>query len=258
MRRTVSGQTAVITGASSGIGRELALVLDNIGFDTVLVARRQQRLKELSERLRNNSTIITADLSEMSECERVYESTRDMNVTLLVNCAGFGLVGDFDKLPLDKELSMIDLNVKALHVLTKLYLADFKEMNYGHILNVASSAGLMPGGPLMATYYATKAYVCSLTRSISQELRNEGSKVYVGALCPGPVDTEFNDVSGGAFAQKGISAKECALCAVSEMFRGNDLIIPGTVTKALYGASKLSPPRLTLNIVSKYQNTKLG
>lgn len=258
MKRTVSGQTAVITGASSGIGRELALILDNMGFETVLVARRQQRLKELSEKLKNNSTIITADLSEISECERVYESTKSMNVTLLVNCAGFGLVGKFDTLPLDRELSMIDLNVKAVHVLTKLYLSDFKKMNYGHILNVASSAGLMPGGPLMATYYATKAYVCSFTQSVAQELKNEGSNVYVGALCPGPVDTEFNDVSGGEFAQKGITSKECALYAIREMFHGNTLIVPGTATRVLCRASKLSPRKLTLGIISRYQDMKLG
>ncbi len=257
MKKTVSGEAAVITGASSGIGRELALILDNIGYNTVLVARREDRLIELGERLKNKSTIICADLSKVEDCEHVYESTKDMNVSLVVNCAGFGLVGEFDSIPLDKELAMLDVNVRAVHILTKLYLKDFKEKDYGYILNVASSAGLMPGGPLMATYYATKAYVCSLTRGISQELKNEGSKVYVGALCPGPVDTEFNDVSGGEFAQKGISAKECALAAVSEMFKGNDTIIPGSMAKALYGASKLSPPRLTLKIVSKYQNTKL-
>lgn len=258
MKKANSGEIAVITGASSGIGREIALVLDSIGYETILVARRIDRLLELSERMKNNTTVICADLSEQGECERVFDEVCDENVQIMVNCAGFGAVGSFDDLPLDRELQMIDVNVKAVHILTKLFLKKFKEQGSGRILNVASVAGLMPGGPLMATYYATKAYVCSLTESISAELKNAKSSVTISALCPGPVDTEFCDVAGAGFAMKGITPKECAMYAVMEMLKGKTIIIPPGIMKVASKASKLVPPSLTMSVVAKYQNKKLN
>lgn len=258
MKRASSGEVAVITGASSGIGREIALVLDSVGYDTVLVARRMDRLLALSERMKNNTTIICADLSEQSECERVFEEVCDENVQIMVNCAGFGAVGSFSELPLERELQMIDVNVKAVHILTKLFLKKFKEQGSGRILNVASVAGLMPGGPLMATYYATKAYVCSLTESIAAELKSEKSPVTVSALCPGPVDTEFCDVAGAGFAMKGLTPKECAMYAVMETLKGKTIIIPPSVMKAARTASRFVPSAVTLSVISKYQNKKLN
>lgn len=257
MRKAQSGEIAVITGASSGIGREIALILDSIGYDTVLVARRMDRLLSLSEKMKNNTTIICADLSEQDECQRVFDEVKDENVQVLINCAGFGAVGSFADLPLEREMQMIDVNIKALHILTKLFVSKFKEQNSGSIMNVASAAGLLPGGPLMATYYATKAYVCSLTESIAAELKKDRSPVTVCALCPGPVDTEFCDVAGAGFATKGITAKECAMYAVMEMQNGKTIIIPPGIMKLACKASKFVPTGITLSIVSKYQNKKL-
>ncbi len=257
MKKANKGDVAVVTGASSGIGREIALVLDGIGYETVLVARREDRLVELKKRMKNASAIICADLSKESDCEKVFEKTEDMNVQVLVNCAGFGAVGDFAELSLENELSMIDVNVKAVHILTKLFLRKFKEQDSGYIMNVSSCAGLLPGGPLMATYYATKAYVCSLTESISAELREQGSGVRVSSLCPGPVDTEFNSVAGAGVGMKGITPKECAKYAVMEMLGGKTTIIPPGIMKIACKASKLVPAKLTLSVVSKYQNMKL-
>lgn len=252
-----ANEIAVITGASSGIGREIALVLDHMGFSTVLVSRREERLRSVSERMKNPCRIIAADLADVEECRRVYALAKGDDVSILVNCAGFGSVGYFEQSKLADDLRMIETNVTALHVLTKLFLRDFVRKDKGYILNVASSAGLMPGGPLMATYYASKAYVCSLTSSIAAELSERGSRVYVGALCPGPVDTEFNDVAGVRFATKGISSKTCAQYAVMNMFRRKTIIIPTALMKASCVAQRAVPKKAVLKIASKYQKKKL-
>ncbi len=257
MKRAECGEIAIITGASSGIGREIALILDGIGYETVLVARRAERLEELRLRMKNPSRTFVCDLSESSECYRLFEQTAGDNIQVLVNCAGFGAVGYFDKTDLSRELEMIDVNVRALHILTKLYLKKFTENDSGYILNVASCAGIMPGGPMMATYYASKAYVYSLTNAISYELKEQGSNVYVGALCPGPVDTEFNDVAKVHFAAKGIDSKKCALYAVMEMFNRKTTIIPTATVKLMCAAQSQVPKGLVLKVASKYQKMKL-
>lgn len=256
MRKAVSGEVAVITGASSGIGREIALILDRLGYETVLAARRADRLEELKERMKNPSRTVCADLSQESECKRLYDEVKDDNVQILINCAGFGAAGYFCEVPLEKELAMIDTNVKAVHILCKLFLERFTENDSGYILNVASSAGLMPGGPLMATYYATKAYVCSLTNAIATELKDMCSSVYIGALCPGPVETEFNSVADVDFAMKGISAKYCAQYAVMEMFDRKVTIIPEAKMKAAALAQRLVPKSVTLGVAARYQSKK--
>ena len=159
-------KTALVTGASSGIGREIARDLSARGFRVILSARREERLRELAEELGDNTRVIVCDVSDREECLRLYEETKSEKISVLVNCAGFGAVGSFDKLPLDTELKMIDTNVTAVHMLTKLFLKDFVAADRGYIMNIASSAGLMYGGPMMATYYASKAYVVSLTSAI--------------------------------------------------------------------------------------------
>ena len=159
---------------------------------------------------------------------------------------------------LDKELQMIDVNIRAVHILTKEILKNFSKENKGYILNVASSAGLLPGGPYMATYYATKAYVCSLTRAISKELKDKGpDNVYVGVLCPGPVDTEFNKVAGGKFALKGISAISCSRAAINGMLKRKTLIVPTFTMKAGIFFSKFVTGNVLLKIISKQQKKKI-
>ena len=250
-------RTALVTGASSGIGAEIAKRLDSLGFNVIISARRTDRLEALAAGLKNKATVIAADLSRESECRRLFDETKDMNVSVLVNNAGFGVIGDFDKTDLDRELAMIDVNVKAVHILTKLFLREFVRKDRGYILNVASSAGLMPGGPLMAGYYAGKSYVVSLTRSIAEELRSRGSRVSISALCPGPVQTEFNDVAECHFSVKGIPADYCAECALKGLFGRKTLIVPDAGMRLAAGAVKFAPDRIVLRAAGKLQSKKL-
>ena len=240
---------ALITGASSGIGKELAKNLASRGFNLILVARRPAKLKEVKAEIKAFSDVkiklISRDLSKPEQCVELYRQVKAMNVDIVVNNAGFGLFGKFDRTDLDRELLMIDTNIKAVHILTKLFLQDFKRRNYGFILNVSSIAGFM-AGPLMATYYASKNYVLQLTRAISEELRQDDVNVYVGALCPGPVDTEFNRVAGAEFAIGGASAAEVAEYAIEQMFKGKTIIIPKTEIKALAAVTRAVPQRLML------------
>ena len=196
---------ALITGASSGIGREIARQLSAMGIDVILVARRMTRLQELKEELEGNVQIICMDLRDALSCRMLYERLREEDIDILVNNAGFGVYGAFDETDLDKELAMIDVNVRAVHILTKLFLRDFIARDYGYILNVASIAGYLPG-PLMAGYYASKAYVLRLSEAIYGELRRKKSNVHITALCPGPVQTEFNQVANVRFRIKGKKA----------------------------------------------------
>lgn len=248
-------RTALVTGASSGIGREIARELDKRGFRVILAARREDRLGELAEEL-SDSRVIVCDLSREEECRRLHEEVSEERVTVLVNNAGFGKLGRFEEIPLEDELRMIDTNVRAVHILTKLFLKDFIKEDRGYILNVASSAGLMPGGPLMAAYYATKAYVTSLTSAIYEELKTADSKVNISALCPGPVDTEFNSVANARFGVKSISAELCAKRAVEGMFAKQLIIVPETGLGLAAKAAQLAPRRISLALTGQIQSNK--
>jgi len=195
------------------------------------------------------------DISLSENCIELYKEVRNRNIDILVNNAGFGLIGNFDETDLSKELEMIDTNIKAVHILTKLFLKDFIKKDSGYILNVASSAAFMPG-PLMATYYASKAYVLRLTEAISGELNTIGSKVYIGALCPGPVDTEFNEVAKTNFSVKALKADYVAKYAIKKMFRKKTVIVPGFVMKISTFFTKFVPRKLLLKMVYKIQKAK--
>ncbi|MGN1304255.1 MAG: SDR family NAD(P)-dependent oxidoreductase [Oscillospiraceae bacterium] len=248
--------TALITGASSGIGREIARELAKRGVRLVISGRNYDALKELHDEIGERRVkIIPADLSKPEECYRLYCEAKKYDIDILVNNAGFGLFGKFAETELEREINMISVNVTAVHILQKLFLKDFRKRDRGYILNVASSAGFMPG-PYMATYYSTKNYVVRLTEAVSSELKNEGSKVSVSAFCPGPVDTNFNDTAGVSFALKGISAEYAAKCAVKGMFAGKTLIIPTLKMKiADYGAGFV-PPMLLAKIAGYMQKKK--
>ena len=238
---------ALITGASSGIGEQIAEELSNRGYDLILVARRKNRLEVVKKNLKTNVEIIPMDLGSTFNCIKLYEQVKNEEID--------GLIGGFDETKLDRELDMIDLNIKAVHTLTKCFLKDFKEKNRGYILNVASSAAFQPG-PLMATYYATKSYVYSMTMAIYEELRREKSNVYVGCLCPGPVDTEFNQVAKVEFSIAGLSSQFVAQYAMKKMFQRKLVIIPGLKMKCAYFLSKLSPRKLTLKVIYNIQKSK--
>ena len=236
----------------------MAIDLDLRGFDTILVARRGDRLNKLASELRHNAEVFECDLSKKEELYRLYDAFKDRDdILVLINNAGFGQVGFFDETPLDRELDMIDTNVVSVHVLTKLFLRDFIARDKGYILNVASTAGLLPAGPMMSTYYATKAYVKSLTLAINEELAQKGSRVWVCALCPGPVDTEFNEVADASFSISGISAEYCAKYAIRKMFERELVIVPGAGIKAGVAASRLIPTRLYLKAANSFQTKKV-
>lgn len=250
-------KTALITGASSGIGQEIAKILDKKGYDLIITARRVDRLRKLKEKLNGNVTVIPCDLSDEKQCVNLYNKVKDMDIYLLINNAGFGAVGNFNEIPLEKELEMIKTNCIGLHILTKLFVKDFIKKDRGHILNVASSAGLMPGGPLMSTYYATKAYVVSLTSGIYQELKSIGSNVSISALCPGPVDTEFNQVANAKFSVQSISAKKCAKIALIGLAKRELIIVPTTYMKGCSVLAKIAPRKFMLRATQGIQSKKI-
>ncbi len=248
--------TALVTGASSGIGRDIARELAKMGVRLVITGRDTGRLEALRQEIGERRVkVIPADISDREECYRVYKEASEYNVNILINCAGFGLYGKFCTTELERELEMIDVNITAVHILTKLFVKDFSARDKGYILNVASIAGFMPG-PLMATYYATKNYVVKLTEAVREELRCQGSKVYVGAFCPGPVDTDFNRTAGVKFALKGISSEYAAKCAVEGMFARKALIMPTFSVKAAVTGSKMLPDMITASITRLFQSQK--
>ena len=249
---------ALITGASSGIGRDMALELSNRGYDLILVARRKTRLEALKKELKTNVEIITCDLSSTFNCVKLYEQVKDQDIDVVINNAGFGIAGEFTDTKLEKELDMIDLNIKSVHVLTKNFLSDFNKKNKGYILNVASSAGLQPGGPLMTTYYATKSYVVSMTLGIYEELRRNKSNVYIGCLCPGPVDTEFNKVAKVEFSMPSLSSEYVAKYAINKMFKRKTIIVPGAKMKLGLFLSSILTKKRQLKIIYKIQKKKMN
>lgn len=233
--------TALITGASSGIGRDIARKLGSMGIRLIISGRDKERLEALRQEIgARRVKVIAADISHRGECLRLYREASAYGVDILVNNAGFGLYGKFSVTELERELDMIDVNIGAVHILTKLFLRDFSARDKGYILNVASIAGFMPG-PLMSTYYASKNYVVRLTEAVHEELRFQHSRVYIGAFCPGPVDTRFNDTAGVRFALRGISSEYAAECAVKGMFARKMLITPTLSVKAAIVASRLLP-----------------
>lgn len=246
---------ALITGASSGIGAEIAKVLSEMGYDIILVARRKTRLAKVKNEIKTNVDIVNMDISSTYNCLELYNMVKNEDIEVLVNCAGFGVHGDFIETSLDKELDMIDTNIKGLHVLTKLFLKDFTKKNRGYILNVASSAAFSPG-PLMASYYASKAYVLRLSESIYGELREMKSNVGISVLCPGPVDTEFNKVAKVSFSIKPLKSDFVAKYAVKKMFRKKLVIVPGKLMKINYHFNKFLPKKVVLKMAYNIQANK--
>lgn len=247
---------AVITGASSGIGLECAKILAVKGYDLVLVARRVERLlklqKKLEERYEIHVIVIPMDLSEPDNCIELYQKCSTLPVEVLVNNAGFGKVGNFTEIELEEELKMIDTNVLALHILTKLFA---KGMNEGYILNVASIAAYQPD-PLMATYGASKSYVLSLSKAVSYELRRQKKKVSISTLCPGPVKTEFDKVAGVKYSLNHISARDCAKAGIEGMFQKKRVIFPLSSTAVLSRLTRVTPDWLVLWVEYHLQNKK--
>lgn len=256
-------KTALVTGASSGIGRELSLILAGNNYDLILVARRPDMLEsvrsEITSTTSSSVVIIPKDLSVYGAADDIFLQLKANGLApdVLVNNAGFGLYGEFAETDWVKEKLMIDLNITALTHLTKLLLPGMVKRKSGKILNVASTAAFQPG-PNMAVYFATKAYVLSFSEALAEELSDSG--ITVTALCPGPTASEFANVAdmndSRLFKGKIPSAKEVARYGYDAMMKGQRVAIHGTRNYILVNAVRFSPRRLVTRIV-KYMQGKV-
>ena len=251
-----------ITGASSGIGQEFARRYAQMGCLLILTARRRDRLEALAAELKQKygtlCHIRPADLSSEEDCARLLKEMDKERVDIFINNAGFGVCGSILETDPAREEEMVKVNVCAMRRLFQYAVRRMHAQGSGTILNVASSAGLLPGGPYMAGYYASKAYVVSLTRGAAEELREKHSPVYVCALCPGPVDTEFNDRAGVVFALKGIPPQFCVDEAMLGMMHHKTIIVPSAFMRLCTSAQKFVPTALLMPIVARQQKKKLG
>lgn len=255
----MSKQTALITGASGGIGLELARLFAAGGQDVVLVARSEDKLRVLAAELeqRHGATVhvISEDLSEPAAPQRVFDAALDAGVQVdaLVNNAGFGLYGAFVETPIERELEMIRLNVTALTHLCKLFLAPMAERGRGRVMNVASTAAFAPG-PLMSVYYATKAYVLSFSEALANEMKGTG--VTVTAFCPGPTRTGFANAAATGDTRlmhsPGVmDAAPVARLGFDAMMSGKTVAIPGVQNKLLAESVRLMPRALVRGVTRR-------
>lgn len=244
---------ALITGASSGIGLEMTKYLSSLGHEVILVANDERKLNSVKDVMTTNAKVYCYDLSVMDNCFLLYDKVKDEKIDIVINNAGYGIFGDYEMDNIDREMNMIDLNVKCLHILTKLFV---NNKNTKYIMNVASSAGLMKGGPLMSGYYATKSYVCSYSFALYEELRRRGVDKHISVLCPGPVNTNFNKVANVKFNIKSLEAPEVAKYAIDKMFKNKLLIIPGTTVRLGVFFSRFLPLKTLLKITYKIQDKK--
>lgn len=244
----------LITGASNGLGLDFAKKFSSLGYDLILVARNKDKLEKIKETL-DNVEIEVMDLSAIENVYKLYDKYKGQ-VDILINNAGFGVCGNFNDTDLSNELNMIDLNIKTVHVLTKLFLNDFVNKNSGRILNVASLAAFEPG-PLMATYYATKSYVYNLSMGIYEELRRIKSDVKISILCPGPTDTGFNERANVKFGVKSLSSKYVTDYCIDKMFKNKLIIVPSFRMKLAVFANRLLPRKLMIKIIYNIQKSKL-
>jgi short-subunit dehydrogenase len=249
----VSGRpVTLITGASAGLGAEFARQCRAKGQELVLVARRRERLEALAAEL-GGAHVLAADLGEAGAPARLLADVAalGLEVDALINNAGFGLVGRFAELPADRQLEMVDLNVRALTELCRLALPDMLARSHGFILNVASTAAFQ-AGPYSAVYYATKAYVLSLSEALHEEAKGRG--VHVSALCPGPTATEFFDVAGspgGRLAKMATDPKAVVAAGLEGLVKNKAIVIPGGKNRVGAFASRLLPRATMRGIVAK-------
>jgi uncharacterized protein len=253
-------KTVLITGASGGIGRELAFQFAKDGYKLVLVARSENKLQMLADEL--SPAPVSIKVKDISSSEGVYELVNELKVEnnkvdVLVNNAGFGLYGEFTETSINEELNMIDLNIKTLTLLTKLLLPSMVQNKTGHILNVASVAAFQPG-PLMAVYYATKAYVLSFSEALENEL--QGTGVGVSVLCPGPTETGFSDRANleqsKLFKGKVMDAESVAKLGYAGMKQKKSVIIPGLKNRLLTILVRLLSRKTVTKVVRNAQERR--
>ena len=257
---------ALVTGASAGIGMEIAKYLSILGYDLILTARSEDKLQDLRKTILKRFPdrtvlVIPADLSKREECFRLYkeacERAGEENIEFVANNAVKGVYGLFLETDLDAELELIDLNVASVHILSKLFLRDMVRRGHGTLMNVGSCAGFM-SGPTFSSYYASKNYVVRLTEAIHEELRRAKSPVKVSCLCPGPTDTAFNKNSGVAVSGKQIKSAQVAREGVDGALKGKMIVIPGKKMPAVVRASSLMGEHLSTRLNYRLQVKKAG
>ncbi len=246
---------ALITGVSSGIGHSLALELSRLGYDIIGVSRNEEKMLKIKGEISTQFIPICLDISSDKGVQLLYEKVKDENIDILINNAGVGIYGDFKDITIEEDMKLINLNVIALHKITKLFIKKMESQEKGYILNVASLASFMPG-PLMATYYASKAYVLSLSEAIAKELEIADSPVRVAVLCPGPVDTDFNKKMGIKFSKKPLSPEYVARYAIKQLLLDKEVIIPGFKNKLVYFASRIFSRKMIINANYRVQKGK--
>jgi uncharacterized protein len=252
--------TALITGASTGIGRELALVSAAAGYDVVLVARSRERLEtlaaEVNAKHKQQARIVIKDLSRPEGALELFEEVRQsQDVEILINNAGFGLLGFFAEMDTERQMQMVNLNVGALTHLSRLYAPGMIAKRKGFILNVASTAAFQPG-PLMAVYYATKAYVVSFSSALHNELKEHG--VIVTTLCPGPTATEFQkrasmDSTALFKGPNVMSAQTVAEIGFKALMKGKPLVVAGKLNATMAFLTRFAPRQLAASLARKAQ-----
>ena len=248
---------ALITGASSGIGYEIAKELDKKGYNIIAIGRNKERLEKLKNECINNVSIEVIDLSDRENVDKLVSKYKDIDIDILVNSAGIGAIGDFNEIKLKQELEMINVNIVALHILTKVFLDKMIKKDKGYILNIASSAAFS-NGPLMTTYYATKSYVYRLSCGINKELKKKKKSVFVSVLCPGPVDTNFNNNLNIKYSVKPISAKYVAKYGIKKLFKKKQVIVPGIKNKFAVFFSKILPESILSSVIYNIQSKKMS
>ena len=247
---------ALITGASSGIGLDMARYLATKKCELILVSRNKEKLEEIQEQLPTKVTIIVADLSNEQKVKELYVLAKKENIDILINNAGLGDFGYLTDTDINKDLELINTNIKAVHILTKYFARDMESRNTdSYILNVASSAAFQPG-PLMSTYYATKSYVYQLSEALYYEEKKKKTKVHVSVLCPGPVETNFNNVAGVKFSVKPLKSTYVARYAIDQMFKNKMLIIPGFKMKCAKFFSRFVSDKFLLGMIYRIQKKK--
>ncbi len=247
---------ALITGASSGIGLDMARYLATKECELILVARNKEKLEEIQEQLPTKTTIIVADLSNEQRVKDLYVIAKKENIDILINNAGLGDFGYLTDTDLNKDLELINTNIKAVHILTKYLVKDMEKRETDtYIMNVASSAAFQPG-PLMSTYYATKSYVYQLTEALYYEEKKKKTNVHVSVLCPGPVETNFNNIAGVHFSVKPMMSNVVAKYAIDQMFKNKMLIIPGFKMKCAKFFSRFVSDKFLLRMIYRIQKKK--
>ena len=246
---------ALITGATSGIGREMAIYLHRLGWQLVLSGRNETVLRQMAARFGKGTKYLALDLAKPDAPQKLYAFCKGTRIDMLVNNAGFGVFGSFTDSSMDAELELIDVNIRALHILMKLFLKDMVARDSGIILNTGSIAGFATG-PMLSSYYASKNYVVRMTTAVREELRRMGSHVTVSVLCPGPVDTNFNNRAGVTFSVKPANPALVAQYGIDRALEGRCIIIPTLAVKLGVAAVKICPEEIAARVIYIVQKRK--